>query len=167
MACYRSFSQQPFWLVKAGNAQAELITLMMAAFHLGELVPGLWYGACSLTNMASWDIYCNRMEPSLVDICAFSALTSQHFCSAKGPVSRLSQPLATYMLNMPSYLNPYLVAMSTNQNQNQQFILLVQAMSKIRHPPPRERVWQRSRYDRRGWTWQKWGGRQTIRLSPA
>ena len=52
LLCYRLFSQQAFCLVEAGKAQAELPTLMMAAFHLGELAKGLCYCACSLTGTA-------------------------------------------------------------------------------------------------------------------
>ena len=41
-----------------------MTTLMMAAFHLGELVPGLWYCACSLAGLTHVDN--NRTEPSLM-----------------------------------------------------------------------------------------------------
>lgn len=40
---------------KAGKTQMKCITLVMAALHLGELVPGLSYCTCSLTDIAYWD----------------------------------------------------------------------------------------------------------------
>lgn len=49
------FHRHTFRLVKAGEVQVELITLMMAVSHLGEPVLGLWYYAFSLTDMAYWD----------------------------------------------------------------------------------------------------------------
>lgn len=49
---YRLFSRQTFLLHKAGKAQVEFLTSMAAAFHSGEPVPGLWFCACLLTDMA-------------------------------------------------------------------------------------------------------------------
>ena len=50
---FRLISPQSFWLVIVGTAQMEFIT-MMTASCLGGLVPGLWYCACSQTDMAYW-----------------------------------------------------------------------------------------------------------------
>lgn len=55
-----------------------VLPLMMAAFYLGELFPGLRRRACSLTDMANWDT--GRMEPSLT-------LTG-HTCASPAPASR-------------------------------------------------------------------------------
>lgn len=55
------FSWQTFWLVKAGKAHGEFLTLTMAAFHSGELVPGFWFRASSLTDTSDW--VTNRIEP--------------------------------------------------------------------------------------------------------
>lgn len=41
------------------DAQVEFLSLTMASFHLGELVPGLWY--CTFSPTGAGD----RMEPSL------------------------------------------------------------------------------------------------------
>lgn len=65
------FTPDIFHLSKQKEAQVEFITLM-ATFHLGELLPGFWCCACSLTDVASYWETLNRMEPSLtLLVCAF------------------------------------------------------------------------------------------------
>lgn len=56
----RPFSQtfQTFWVGKAGTAQEESITVMMAAFHLSEIVPGSWGCAWSLSE-CFWSHTCS------------------------------------------------------------------------------------------------------------
>lgn len=74
------FTPDIFHLSKQKEAQVEFITLM-AAFNLGELLPGFWCCACSLIDVASYLETLNGMEPSLTLLdCAFTALTSQNVC---------------------------------------------------------------------------------------
>ena len=49
------FSMLEVLTSKAAKAQVWPIKLTMAAFHLGELVLGLWCWACSITDLAYWD----------------------------------------------------------------------------------------------------------------
>ena len=84
----RVLSRQTFWFVKAEKAQVEFKTLMVAAFHLGELVPGLWRRACSLSDFTYWDCQWNGDVVNFIGhTCAFPALTRQNFCRVKGSLS--------------------------------------------------------------------------------
>lgn len=51
MCCYRPFTQQIFWLLKAWKAHVDLKTLVMAALYFGWPVSVLGYCACPLTGM--------------------------------------------------------------------------------------------------------------------
>ena len=82
----RRFSQRTFWLVKAGKAQVEFLTLMMAAFHLDE-PPSRALGLCMITHvyMAYWDNWWKGASVNVIGpTCAFPASTNQNVCCEKG-----------------------------------------------------------------------------------
>lgn len=61
----------------------ELVTLVMAGFHLSEPVPGLWFYPYSLTDMAYWETEWNEAVTNIIYISALPALASQNVCWEK------------------------------------------------------------------------------------
>lgn len=63
----------------------------MAAFCLGDLVPGFWYCACSQTDMAYWyTLYHGAIADMDITPVLFPAMASQNVCCEKAllcPVS--------------------------------------------------------------------------------
>lgn len=72
LAANKTFSLQTFWLVNIGKLHGELLTLTMAAFHSGELVPGsliesshgesywsnLSFSCCDTSKSLPWKLCC-------------------------------------------------------------------------------------------------------------
>lgn len=84
-------SRQIFWPFKAGKAQVELITLLMATFHLSEPSPGLESGIWLLTNTA-----CGKpWRHGAVGMCLFFTFVSPLPCSNEIKMSAVSRDFKT------------------------------------------------------------------------